>query len=95
MRVIVAQITGNSIFFQELVQTNKEYINEWWLQYLTFTTSKHVEYVLTHWSMGELDVIAKMQFSVLFYWLASSDLMILSSHEYTNTTPMISQQWFM
>ena len=83
------------LFIQQLVQTNREYTHEWWLHDLTYTTVKHVEYVLTRWSMGQLDVISEMQFSVLFYWLASSDLMILPSDERTNTIPMIRQQWFM
>ena len=33
--------------------------------------------MLTHWSLGDLDVIVHMQFPILFNWLASSDLLII------------------
>ena len=50
---------------------------------------------LTHWSLGDLNVILKMQFSVLFYWLVSSDLlMIMPSDECHRALLMISQDWF-
>ena len=32
-----------------------------------------VSLCLTHWSLGDLDVISKMKFSILFYWLVPSD----------------------
>ena len=41
---------------------------------------------LTHWSLGDLDSIWKMQFSVLCYWLVSSDLMIMPPHEWQSLT---------
>ena len=42
---------------------------------------------LTHWPLGDLDVILKIQFSILFYWLVSWDLcMIMPSDECHNFT---------
>ena len=32
---------------------------------------------LTHWPLGVVNAILKMEFSILFYWLVSSDLMIM------------------
>ena len=50
---------------------------------------------LTHWPLGDLDAILKLQFSILFYWLVSSHrLMIMPWDECQGTSPMISQQWF-
>ena len=50
---------------------------------------------LTHWLLGDLDAILKMEFSILFYWLVSSDLlMIMPSDECHRTLLMISQHWF-
>ena len=46
---------------------------------------------LTHWPLGDLDVILKMEFSILFYWLVTSDLlMIMASDECHRTLLMIS-----
>ena len=54
--------------------------------------------VLTHWPLGDLDVILKIWFSIWFNWLLSSDLcMIMSSdncHRSDRTLLMISQHWF-
>ena len=48
----------------------------------------------THWPLGDLNVILKMQFSILFYWMVSSDLlMIMPSDECHRTLLMISQHW--
>ena len=33
---------------------------------------KHPFYILTHWPLGDLDAILKLQFSISFYWLVSS-----------------------
>ena len=50
---------------------------------------------LTHWPLGDLNAILKMQFSILFYWLVSSDLlMIIPPDECHRTLLMISQGWF-
>ena len=32
---------------------------------------------LTHWPLGDLDAILKLQFSVFFYWLVSSHLLLI------------------
>ena len=32
---------------------------------------------LTHWPLGDLNVILKIGFSILFYWLVSSDLLMI------------------
>ena len=50
--------------------------------------------LLTHWPLGDLNAILKMEFSILFYWLVSSDLlMIMPSNEWHRTLLMISQHW--
>ena len=50
---------------------------------------------LTHWPLGDLNAIPKMEFSILFYWLESSDLlMIMPSDECVRTLLMIRQHWF-
>ena len=49
---------------------------------------------LTHWPLGDLNVILKMWFSILFYWQVSSDfLMIMPSDECHRTLLIISQHW--
>ena len=54
-----------------------------------------VNTLLTHWPLGDLDVILKIRFSILFYWLVSWDLcMIMPSDECHRTLLMISQHWF-
>ena len=46
-------------------------------------------------ALGDLDGILKMEFSILFYWLVSSDLlMIMPSDECQRTLLMIRQHWF-
>ena len=51
--------------------------------------------LLTHWPLGDLDVILKMQSSILRYWLVSSNLlMIVSSDECHRTLLIISQHCF-
>ena len=50
---------------------------------------------LTHWPLGDLDAILKLQFSILFYWLVSSHHpMVMPSDECHGTSPIISQHWF-
>ena len=50
---------------------------------------------LTHSSLRDLDAILKMQNSISFSWLASSDLLlIMPSQECHKTSLMISQHWF-
>ena len=44
---------------------------------------------LTPWCLQDMDVILKRQISVSFYWLVSSDLMIMSSGECHRTLLMI------
>ena len=44
--------------------------------------------------LGYFNVILKMQFSSLFYWLVSSDLLIMPSDECYGILLMISQHWF-
>ena len=36
---------------------------------------------LTHWPLGDLDAILKLQFSILFHWLVSSELLMIT-HPY-------------
>ena len=55
----------------------------------------HKKSPLTHWPLGDLDAILKLQFSILFHWLVSSHrLRILPWDECQGTSPMISQHWF-
>ena len=50
---------------------------------------------LTHWPLGDMDAILKLQFSISFYWLVSSHhLWIMSWDECQGTSPMTSQYWF-
>ena len=50
---------------------------------------------LTHWPLGDLDAILKLQFSILFYLLISSHrLRIRPWDEWQGTSLMISQHWF-
>ena len=50
---------------------------------------------LTHWSPGDPDAILKTQFSILYYWLVSSDLLMISpSDECHGTSLMRSKLWF-
>ena len=50
---------------------------------------------LTHWPLGDLDLILKVLSSILLYWLVSSDLlMIMPSVEWHVTYLKISQHWF-
>ena len=37
-------------------------------------------YVLTHLSLGDLDAILKMRYSVLFYWLVPSNFLMIEPH---------------
>ena len=34
-------------------------------------------WLLTHWPLGDLHASLKMEFSILFYWLVSSDLLMI------------------
>ena len=46
-------------------------------------------------ALGNLDAILKMEFSILFYWLVSSGLlMMIPSDECHRTLLIISQHWF-
>ena len=50
---------------------------------------------LTHWPLGDLDVILKLQFSISFDWLVSSHrLRLMPRDECQGTSPMINQHWF-
>ena len=50
---------------------------------------------LTHWPLGDLNVILKMSSSILLYWVVSSNLLtIMSSEECHRTLLMIRQHWF-
>ena len=50
---------------------------------------------LTHWPLGDIGAILKLQFSISFYWLVSSHcLMIMYWDECQGTSPTISQHWF-
>ena len=60
--------------------------------------NKMVAYIpdssLTHWPLGDLDAILKLQFSILFYWLVPSHhLIIMPWGECHETSPRISQHW--
>ena len=64
-----------------------------------FTSAPKISYKhidgLTHWPLGDVDAIFKMQFSFIFYWLVSSDfLIIMPSDECQGTLLMISQHRF-
>ena len=49
----------------------------------------------THWPLGDLDAILKLQFSISFYWLLSwHGIRIKPWDECQGTSPMISQLWF-
>ena len=51
--------------------------------------------ILTYRPLGDLNVILKMLLAILFYWLVSSNLlMIMPPDECDKTLPMISQHWF-
>ena len=51
--------------------------------------------ILTHWPLGDLDAILKLQFSISFYWLVSSHrLRIMPWDECQGTSSMISQHWY-
>ena len=57
--------------------------------------SDTVTSLVTHWPLGDLDAILKLQYSILFYWLVSSHcLMMMPWDECQGTSPMISQHWF-
>ena len=50
---------------------------------------------LTHWPLGDLDVILKIQISFLLYLYVSSDLLlIMPSDDCHRTLVLISQHWF-
>ena len=49
---------------------------------------------LTHWPLGDLDAILKLQFLISFYWLVSSHCRRIMPWECHGTSPMISQHWF-
>ena len=51
--------------------------------------------LLTHWPLGDLDVILKIEISLLFYLYVSSNLlMIMPLDECHRTLVLISQHWF-
>ena len=50
---------------------------------------------LTHWPLGDLDVILKqLKISILFYWLVSSHRLMKMSWDECHETSPISQHWF-
>ena len=58
-------------------------------------TSHKTSGLLTHWSLGNVGTILKIQFSSLLYWLVPSELLLIrSSDEWYRTLLMISQHWF-
>ena len=65
------------------------------LSYLTgVTTAELCAHRLTHWPLGDLYVILKIQSSILFYWLVSSDLlMTMPSNETHGFLLTIAQHW--
>ena len=48
---------------------------------------------LTHWYLGDLDEILKMQFSILFYWLGSSAVITIMPYDECHRTLPMSQHW--
>ena len=63
----------------------------WW--FLVVSSDKPLN--LTHWPLGDMDAVLKLQFSISFYWLMSSHrLRILPWDECQGNSPMISQHWF-
>ena len=59
---------------------------------LTHWLQGDVVITLTHWPLGDLDAILKLQFSISFYWFVSSHhLRIIPWDECQGTSPMISQ----
>ena len=49
--------------------------------------NKKQEVTLTHWPLGDLDVILKMEFSILFYWMVSSDFLMIMPSDMDATGP--------
>ena len=59
------------------------------------TKQNWVGILLSHWPLGDLNMILKMYSSISLYWLVSSNLlMIMSSDECHRALLMISQHWF-
>ena len=64
-----------------------------WTPHMVDSGARHG--ALSHWPLGDLNAILKMEFSILFYWLVSSDLLvIMPSDECHRILLMISQHWF-
>ena len=74
----------------------REFFSETFTWFITsyYQISTTSVVLLTHWPVENLDAFLKIQFSFLFYWLLSSDLLIMPSHECHGTLLMISQHWF-
>ena len=54
----------------------------------------HASMGLTHWPLGDLDTILKLQFSISFYWLVSSHrLRIIPWDECQGTSPVQVMAW--
>ena len=72
-----------SVYFTENILIKEKVLNDIFSLRVQFAMSQHW---LTHWPLGDLKVILKMEFSILFYWLESSDLlMIMASNKHLRT----------
>ena len=71
-------------------QATSHYLDQWWpclLMHMYVTRPQWVKCTLngdkdpgpalTHWPLGDLDAILKLQFLILCYWLVSSDLLMI------------------
>ena len=54
----------------------------------------YIKKSLTHWPLGDLDAILKLQFLILSYWLVSSHQLKMPWDECQWTSAMINQHWF-
>ena len=88
------------IFFRKPQQLTSIWKLHWWYQMISedcrISSVLDIDFHdLTHWPLEDLNMILKMEFSILFYWLVSLDLlMIMPSDECHRTLLMISQHWF-
>ena len=82
------------IFFK-LEQVVDKQLSCWWSHAMVSIWCQLGLLWLTHWPLDELDVILKLQSSILFDWLVPSDLLIIMHPGECHGTPqMISQHWF-
>ena len=65
-----------------------------WMTLVFFLSGHCKNCCFTQWPLGDLNEILKMEFTILFHWLVSSDLlMIMPSNECHVTLSVISQHW--